>query len=204
VRHRLDSANVSHLFLDPASGLRDYIERALSADRRTMCSEADRLNIAEWSKVESNRKVIMEVIKSRLDLGWPYSYKALDLLSIMPLAELIPLHDKLKAFNDSANTVEGHSDLKKAAKPLLDKVEGEKKKIEEEEVKKKQEAILQMWGGLWTNEAGKTGVTPWGGYQYPYQVVPGVPAQAGVPWMGQPPSGWQPWVLTPTRCICLS
>jgi len=75
-------------------------------------------------------------------------------------------------------------------------------------MKKRQEAILQMWGGLWANEAGKPnmnlGMGPWGGmagglggYQYPYQVVPGVPAQAGIQWMGKPPDGWQSWVLIP-------
>lgn len=166
-----------------------------------MCTVWDLKCLEDWGKDESHRKIIMEVIKSRLDLPWPHNYKALDVLSVMPLGELVGLIDKIKAFSESANTVEGGAELKKLAKPILTKAEEEKKKVEEEEMKKKQEAITAMWGGLWANDParanGGLAAAGWYGWQYPYQVVPGVPAQAGVGWNTKAPEGWSPYVLAP-------
>ena len=138
----------------------------------------------------------MEVVKARLDLPWPYNYKALDLLSIMPAPELVPIVDKLKSLADAPNTMKGAGELKKLAKPLAEKAMGEVKKVEEEEARKKQEAITAMWGGLWANEVGRPGPwrsTGWGGEKwYPWShILPGVAVQAEMQWAGYAPDGWQ-------------
>ena len=194
----------SPLIIDPAGAIRDFAEHAASGDRKQMCTVWDLKCLEDWGKDEEHRKVIMEVVKSRLELGWPYNYKALDILSVMPVGEMAGLIDKIRSFAQAPTSMEGAAELKKMAKPILEKAEGEKKKMEEEDAKKKQEAITAMWGGLWANsnneQAGQTaGLAAAGyyGWQYPYQMVPGVPAQSGVQWQGKPPDGWQPWVMAP-------
>lgn len=170
-----------------------------------MCDPRAVENIKVWAaENEAQRKVIMEVVKSRLNRGWPYNFKALDLLGVMPVSELAGLADKLKALTESPATTEGSAELKKLAKPLFDKAMVEVRKAEEEEARKKQEAITAMWGGLWANHVGRPAQinTGWDGYTYPWgQIPPGVSASVSAPaqvqWTGQGPEGWQSWVLVP-------
>lgn len=205
-KYALDSSHVSTeyspLIVDPAGAIRDFAEHATNADRQRLCDVWDLKCLEDWGKDESHRKTIMEVVKSRLDLPWPHNYKALDVLAVMPLSESLALIDKLKSISELPASTEGGAELKKAVKPILDKAEAEKKKNEEEEFKKKQEAISAMWGGLWANDhaakaPGGLAAAGWYGWQYPYQVVPGVPAQAQVGWNSKAPEGWSPYVLAP-------
>lgn len=194
--------NDSPLIVDPVGAIRDFTEHATNADRQSLCDVWDLQCLTDWGKDEAHRKTIMEVIKSRLDLPWPHNYKALDVLAVMPLSEAVALHDKLKALSETPASTEGAAELKKIVKPILEKVEAEKKKAEEEDFKKKQEAISAMWGGLWANDQaakapGGLAAAGWYGWQYPYQVVPGVPAQAQVGWNSKAPEGWSPYVSAP-------
>ena len=195
------AADASPLITDPAGAIRDFTEHATNADRKQMCTVWDLQCLADWGKDEEHRKAIMGVIKARLDLPWPHNYKALDVLSVMPVSEYVGLIDKLKGIADSPASVEGAAELKKIVKPILEKAEGEKKKAEEEEMKKRQDAITAMWGGLWANGGAKApgglAQAGWYGWQYPYQVVPGVPAQAQISWNSKAPEGWTPYVLAP-------
>lgn len=139
----------------------------------------------------------MEVVKSRLDLPWPYNYKALDLLSIMPLPDLIPLAEKLKVLSEAASPMEGAGELKKLAKPLYEKAMVEQGKVDEEEARKKQDAIAAMWGGLWANDVGRPNRSGWGDWgeqwYYPWaQLPPGVAANADMQMAGRRPEGWYP------------
>ena len=158
-------------------------------------------NLEDWGKDENRRKIILEVLKARLDLPWPQNYKAIDVLNVMPAGSLVDFIDKLKTFAESPNTVVGATELKKIAKPVLEKAENEKKKTEEEEMKKRQEAIASMWGGLWADNLvkapGALASAGFYGWQYPYQVVPGVQAQSSVTWQSKAPEGWTPYVLAP-------
>jgi len=177
--------------------IRSFTGYATSGDRRTMIEPLALNRFEEWGKIEGPRKIIMEVLRSRLDLGWPYNYKALDLLTVMPLTELVPLADQMRALADSSAGVEGGAELKKLAKPLYEKAMGEIRKGEEDEARRKQEAITAMWGGLWANEIGRPRAGGWYGrdYQaaYPWAgMSPGVAAQAEQQWAGRPPEGWQP------------
>ncbi len=148
---------------------------------------------------EPQRKVIMDVIKSRLDLGWPYNYKALDLLGVMPVTELTPLVEKLKSFTETPPANEGSADLKKISKPLYEKAMVEVRKAEEEEARKRQEAITAMWGGLWANQVGRPlAAERWEGWNYPWsEIPPGIGAQAHMQWTGSAPEGWYPYVPEP-------
>ena len=154
-----------------------------------------------WSEHPNQRKVIMDVIKDRLDFGWPYNYKSLDLLSIMPTTELTPLADKLKGFSESAASVIGSAELRKISKPLVDKVNVEIRKAEEEDARKRQDAITALWGGLWANHIGQPvprQMPGWDGWQWSWDAVPsGVAPPGQTQGSGRSPEGWQPWVFTP-------
>jgi hypothetical protein len=191
---------LSLLVTNPAGAIRDYAENVMSGDRRSMAPAEDLKRLEEWCKNEEYRKVIVEVVKSRLDLGWPYNYKALDVCGVIPVGDLLGLLEQLTKLNESAASVEGAGEIKKLAKPLVDKANGEKKKQEEEEFAKQQAAIAAMWGGLWHNAPAQAqlqlGNAGWGGYPYPYNMVPGT-AAAVPPWQGKPPDGWTSWVVQP-------
>lgn len=196
--------------------MRDYTELVLSGDRRGMCSDADKKKFEAWITSDEFRAAILSVISSRLELGWPYNYKALDLLTLMPLKELMSVADKVQKVSDCPADAEGATHLKAAAKPLLDKVKKEKDRQEEEEANKRMKEVADMWGQLWCNmpnqqlsqqvmmqqpaagQAGQ-GQPPWAGYAYPYRVPPGVAApaapaaaQEGAGWESKAPQGWTP------------
>lgn len=159
-----------------------------------MCDETHKNYIGEWAKNAEYRKIIMGVVKARLDLAWPYNYKALDILSIMPSSELAALHEKLKSFSEGASTIEGGAELKKIVKPILKKAEEEMKTAEAEDMAKKQEAMLSMWGGIWANN------TPAPAMQnmnmYGWAGPPGLPAHA-MGYQTKAPDGWTPYVMVP-------
>ena len=195
----------SPMFVNPEGAIRDFTEHVLSGDRRNMCTERDAAIIGDWCKNENYKKIIMEVIEARIDLAWPYNYKVLDLLGACPLGMVVEMTGKVKGLAESASGVEGAADLKKIGKALLDKAEKEKGKMDEEEAKKRQEAIKAMWGGLWANDGFRypAGLAQpgWTGWQHPYQYVgaPGVPAQAAaVEWRSKAPEGWAPYVCYPS------
>lgn len=106
----------------------------------------------ERGKTESYQNVIMEVLKGRLELSWPYNYKALMILTKMPDSAIVTLHEQLEKLADAADSVVGAKHIKKIAKPILERSAKEKKQKEDEGAKKKQEAITAMWGGLWAND----------------------------------------------------
>lgn len=187
------------LVSNPEGAIRDFVEHCTNGDRTSLC-DANQLEwFKEWAKNDDYRKLIMAVLKSRLDLGWPYNYKALDLLAVMPSSELLPLNDQLAKLADSGGGGEGSAEVKKLAKPLVDKVKAEQGKQEAEEMKKKEEAVLAMWGGMWANNGGgypQLAAAGWGGYPYPYAAA-GIPpevAPAPVEWKSKAPEGWQPYV----------
>lgn len=132
----LTSILPSLLVTNPAGAIRDYAEHVMSGDRRSMAPAEDVKRLEEWCKNEEYRKVIVEVVKSRLDLGWPYNYKALDVCGVLPVGDLLGVLEQLTKLNESAASVEGAAEIKKLAKPLVDKANGEKKKQEEEEFAK--------------------------------------------------------------------
>lgn len=152
----------------------------------------------EGGKTESYQKVIMEVLKARLELSWPYNYKALMILSKMPNSAIVALHEQLRKLADAADSVVGAKHIKKIAKPILERSAKEKKQKEDEEAKKKQDAITAMWGGLWANDgytALEMATNNWTSWPYPYPMPPGVAAQTMASWKGKGPKGWQPYVL---------
>ncbi|KAK1923658.1 hypothetical protein DB88DRAFT_308209 [Papiliotrema laurentii] len=189
------------LVVDPMGAIRDYTEHATNADPKQLCDVWALKCLEDWAKDDAYRKVIIEVISSRLDLPWPHNYKALDILGVMPLGSTLELYDKVKALAEAPSSVVGAAELKKLAKPLADKADEERKKKEEQEMNKRQAAIAAMWGGLWADNAtnAPAGLAAAGfyGWQYPYQVVPGVPAQAPVQWTSKAPEGWTPSSITP-------
>ncbi len=159
--------------------------------------------LEEWGKIEDYRKIILEVVKARLDLAWPYNYKALDVLAVMPTTVLPGFKDQLTKIADLPGSTLGAVELKKAVKPLLEKAKEEQGKLDEADFKAKQAAIAEMWGGLWANQPGQ-GVAynyPMGtpGFYNPYLQwqPPRVAQAAAAAWAGKPPEGWQPWVLNP-------
>lgn len=201
--------------VNPAEAIRDYTEHVISGDRRAMCSEGDKRNLEEWGKNDEYRKAIMAVIKARLDLPWPYNYKALDALSCMPVSEMAAVLDKTTKLAEVAASVEGAQHLKQMAKGVVEKGKKEKDRVEEEEAKKRMAAVAEMWGGLWSNQptaqsAAQVGMMQqgWGGWPYPWAGPPGVamPQMAsgggmgmgmGPAWNSKAPEGWTPWVVTP-------
>ena len=193
--------------VNPQNALRDYIEHAISPDRRTMCDKHQLSLIESWARDDPNRSTILEVVRSRLDLGWPYNYKALDVLSVLPVGSIMDLEARIASLADAPATMEGHSELKKIAKPLVEKIKGEKAKREEIEAKDRQTQIQAMWGGMWANQLGQQHHQPYGAYQ-PWTTPASVPVQmAQAPPQHRPPpsqdlgsgavDGWNSWVLVP-------
>jgi hypothetical protein len=194
----------SPLVQNPEGAIRDCVEHSTNGDRTSLCDANQLKWFEEWAKNDDYRKLIMDVVKSRLDLGWPYNYKALDILAVMPASEVLGVNDKLVKLNEG--TGEGSAEIKKLVKPLLEKVKVEVGKQEAEEMKKKEEAVLAMWGGMWANNGyiqPQLAGAGWGGFPYPYSaagIVPGVSQpQPPVEWSSKAPEGWQPYVYVPSQ-----
>jgi len=132
------------LVIDPVAAIRDFAEHATGGDSRQLATANELRSMEEWGKVEDYRKVILEVIKARLDLPWPYSYKALDILAVMPVTSLMGFTEQLKKLSALPTSVLGAAEVKKAAAPLLGKAKAEKAKVDEADAKAKQEAVLQV------------------------------------------------------------
>lgn len=188
------------LIQNPEGAIRDFVEYSTNGDRHSLC-DANQLEwFKEWAKNDDYRKLIMEVLKVRLDLGWPYNYKALDILAVMPVGEIISVNDKLVKLGEGSG--EGNVEIKKLVKPLLEKVKTEQGKLEIEEMKKKEAAVLAMWGGIWANDGYRypqLAAGGWGGFPYPYSaagIAPGI-APPPVEWQSKAPEGWQPYVIIP-------
>ncbi|WVR08006.1 hypothetical protein IAU60_005050 [Kwoniella sp. DSM 27419] len=191
-------ASANPLISDPEGAIRDFVEALTNGNRDVGPDERELMWIEEWAKTESYRKVIIEVLKARIDLAWPYNYKTLQLLGKMPASTLADFADKLSKLADSAQTVTGFKHLKELAKPLHEKAKAEVAKKEEEEATKRQEAIMAMWGGLWTNAAHVPAAIQsagWGGWPYPHTSPPGV-QYLGSQWAGKPPDDWKPTPIT--------
>lgn len=186
------------LVSNPEGAIRDFVEHCTNGDRHALC-DANQLEwFKEWAKNDEYRKLIMDVVKARLDLGWPYNYKALDILTVMPIGEIMGVQDKLGKLAEGAG--EGSVEVKKLAKPLVDKAKAEATRLEGEEMQKKEAAVLAMWGGMWANNGytyPQLSAAGWGGFRYPFSaagIPPGV-APPPVEWKSKAPEGWQPYVL---------
>ncbi|WRT69754.1 uncharacterized protein IL334_006745 [Kwoniella shivajii] len=184
---------------NPEGMVRDHAEKLTNGNKDVGPDDNELWWIEKWGKDDDERKIIMEVIKSRIELDWPYNYKALLLLGKMPEGELSDLEEKLGKFADSPQTVTGAKHLKEVSKPLHEKAKAAKAKKEEEEMKKRQEAIMGMWGGLWANNGYTAPALQYGGYMgwpYPYAAPPGIAKAASMEWPGKPPEGWSPTSIT--------
>ncbi|RXK37961.1 hypothetical protein M231_04747 [Tremella mesenterica] len=194
---------------DPSSFVRDHLTRITGGNSHETFGPQDDWFIDELMKHDDHKKIIYEVCKERLGLGWPYCYKAMQVLEHAPNPDLLQFTDALNKLNESAATVLGSAEIKKKAKPLLDKAKSEAAKKEAEEAKKKQEAIAHMWGGMWANDGYKAPAlynAGWQGFPWPYvNMPPGVQAAAQVDWNSKAPAGWNSYVLlpvvTPNRAI---
>ncbi|OXC83540.1 hypothetical protein J005_04376 [Cryptococcus neoformans] len=174
---------------NPEGAIRDMTEHDTNHMRDVGPDDSRLAWYEEWGKTESYQKVIMEVLKARLELSWPYNYKALMILAKMPDPAIASLHEQLGKLTDAADSVVGAEHIKKIAKPILERSVKEKKKKEDEAAKKKQEAIAAMWGGLWANDgytAPAIATNGWAGWPYPYPMPPGVAAQMMAGWKGHP------------------
>ncbi|OCF61822.1 hypothetical protein L486_01484 [Kwoniella mangroviensis CBS 10435] len=183
---------------DTESMVRDYVEKETNGNRQTGPGDNELAHFERWAKNDDFKKVIMDVLKARLELDWPHNYKALTILGKMPEGELEGLVEKLGKLADSAQTVEGFKFIKELAKPLHEKAKAALAKKEEEEMKKKQADIQAMWGGLWANDGYITPTLQYGGYMgwpYPYNAPPGIARAAMAEWPGKPPDGWSPYVI---------
>ncbi|WWC92853.1 uncharacterized protein L201_007814 [Kwoniella dendrophila CBS 6074] len=193
-------ASTSPWISNPQGMVRDLAEAMTNGNRDLGPSDDELGWIEGWGKKEGERKIIMEVIKSRIELGWPYNYKALLLLGKMPESELGGLEEKLGKLADSAQSVVGFKSIKELAKPLWEKAKAELAKKEEEEMKKKQAAIQAMWGGLWANDSyQQPTLQQYGGFMgwpYPYAAPPGVARNAYGNWSGKPPEEWSQTPVT--------
>lgn len=160
---------------------------------------------------ERKRKIILEVLKSRLNLSWPCNYKALDVLSNLPADCLVGMLDQLSEFASPAAGVYGADELKKVTNTFIEKVKAEKAKKEAEEFEKKQKEVSAMWGPLWTNSPPVPAfpghicfpTTAHRPVPYPY-VPPGISCPP-VTWPNGAPEGWSTWVThghEPHRVPC--
>lgn len=184
---------------NPEGAIRDMTEHDTNHTRDVGPDDSRLAWYEEWGKTESYRKIIMEVLKARLELSWPYNYKALMILAKMPDPAIVTLHEQLGKLSEAADSVVGAEHIKKIAKPIFERSVKEKKKKEDEEAKKKQEAIAAMWGGLWANDgytAPAIATNGWAGWPYPYPMPPGVAAQMMADWKGKGLEGWQPAPIT--------
>lgn len=114
-----------------------------------MCSQKFIDRFKEWGATEELRKVVIAVLSERLKLGWPYNYKAVDVLAVMPDAALIPFIDRLDKLTKLDTNVRGSADLKKLVKPVLDRANKAKEAKAEEEARKKQAAIEAAAGNYY-------------------------------------------------------
>ncbi|WWC73643.1 uncharacterized protein I206_107615 [Kwoniella pini CBS 10737] len=185
--------------MDAEAMVRDFTEKRTDGSRELQPSDDDLRWFAEWAKKDDERKIIMDILKSRLELSWPANYKALVVLSAMPEAELVGLEEKLGKLAESVPPIEGAKYIKEAAKPLHEKAKAAMAEKEAEEMAKKQAAIQAMWGGLWANDAYHAPALQYGGYMgwpYPYAMPPGVARAPAAEWPGKPPEGWTPVPIT--------
>ncbi|KAL1405054.1 hypothetical protein Q8F55_008677 [Vanrija albida] len=166
----------------------------------------------EWGAVEEYRKIITAALTERLKLGWPYNYKAVDVLAVMPDAALIPFIDKLEKLSGLPADTRGSGDLKKIVKPILERAKKAKDAKVEEEAKKKLLAIEAAMGGYMNMyhqglmaspyssrylEGFGDSCSPCGSCagciqppSWPYNQMPASPSMYAVGWAGKPPDGW--------------
>lgn len=150
---------------------------------------------------ENKRKIILEVLKARLDLGWPYNYKSLDIMAYLPPDYLVPMLDKLSEFAAPPQSVVGATQLKEVAGRFIEKVKAEKAKKEAEDFDKQQKEIAAMWSGLWAN---RPSAPVYPGHVFfpntaqqpvPYPYVPPGLSCPPVTWASKAPEGWSSYVV---------
>ncbi|EKD05078.1 hypothetical protein A1Q2_00622 [Trichosporon asahii var. asahii CBS 8904] len=153
--------------------------------------------IETWLADKDYEKEIIGVLKERLDSGWPFNYKALLVCKKLKDAQAIDLIDKVTPLTKMGNTTQGATHVRKEAKPLLDRATKAKNAKEAEEAKKRQDAIMTMWGGLWHDQPQQRPTTltfpvnalpP--GWTWPYSSNPPGYMPAPSPWVGKGPDGW--------------
>lgn len=213
-----NEALLRRIFTSPRSVVRDEQQLTCSADARKAAvkeyvqiatNDADtepdstQLELIEtWLADKDYEKEIIGVLKERLDSGWPFNYKALLVCKKLKDAQAIDLIDKVTPLTKMGNTTQGATHVRKEAKPLLDRATKAKNAKEAEEAKKRQDAIMTMWGGLWHDQPQQRPTTltfpvnalpP--GWTWPYSSNPPGYMPAPSPWVGKGPDGW-------TGCVC--
>lgn len=124
--------------------------------------------IKTWIESEDSRKAIMSVVTERLGQPWPCNYKALDILTLMPVGELSGVFGKLTELSKKEGEEGKH--LKALAEPLIKKVQAEKDKKAAEEAKKREAAVAAAWGGLINPAAIQIQCPPTVSFGYPMGV----------------------------------
>lgn len=183
------------------AAVKEYVQIATNdADAEPDATQLDL--IETWLADKDYEKEIIGVLKERLDSGWPFNYKALLVCKKLKDPQTIELIDKVTPLTKLGNATQGAIHVKKEAKPLLERATKAKSAKEAEDAKKRQEAIMQMWGGLWHNQPQErpptltfpmSAVPP--GWTWPYSSNPPGYVPATSPWVGKGPDGW-------TGCVC--
>ncbi|BEJ12410.1 hypothetical protein CspHIS471_0208700 [Cutaneotrichosporon sp. HIS471] len=183
-------------------GLRSLVQLYTGGDDAAGLADAQQIEaLVTLAKDESKRKIILEILKGRLALDWPYNYRALDILSNLEPEHLIGLLDDISKYASPAAGVLGDEHLKTVTNSFIEKVKAARAKKEADEFDKKQKEMMAVWGPLWTNQPAApvypahlffphTASQP---VPYPY-VPPGLNCPP-VTWSSRAPEGWTSWVL---------
>ncbi|GMK55086.1 hypothetical protein CspeluHIS016_0201420 [Cutaneotrichosporon spelunceum] len=169
-------------------GLRSLVQLFTTGDDQSLAETQQIKTLATLAKDESKRKIILEILKGRLALDWPYNYRALDILFYFEPEHLIGLLDDISKYANPADGVWGGEHLKAVTNTFIDKVKAAKAKKEAEEFDKKQQEIMAMWGPLWTNQPAAP-VYP-GHLFFPHTASQPVPYPYVPPGLGCPPVAW--------------
>lgn len=189
-----------------AEGVRQLTQLYTNGDDSQSLADAHQIDgIVTLAKDETKRKIILEVLKGRLALQWPYNYRALDIMANLAPEHLVGMLDDISKYASPAAGVLGGEHLKAVTNSFIDKVKAAKAKKEADEFEKKQKEMMAMWGPLWTNQPAApvypahlcfphTASQP---VAYPY-VPPGLSCPP-VTWSSRAPEGWTSWVAPEAR-----
>lgn len=188
--------------------MKEYVQIATN-DSDTEPDDTQLSLIESFLADKDYEKEVIGVLKERLGSDWPYNYKALLVCAKLKDAQAIDLIDKVTPLTSLGSAVVGAKHVTKLAKPLLERAKKAKSAKEAEEAKKRQEAIMQMWGGLWHNQPQDrpptltfpmSAVPP--GWTWPYSSNPPGYLPGTSPWIGKGPDGWTGCVVVAAEHSC--